>query len=142
MPRRDVQVQAGMATARITGRRWSVAMRDAEWDELAGEPCANARGRLIVTMEHFCDSGDRDLPGSCFRWLSRATRERRAARQGFFQAHGVVLRGHASDRVFFVTSIEIDPTPLPRGSRRKPGSAVDQRQLPLAFAVPNGGNDG
>jgi hypothetical protein len=142
MPRRDIQVQAGMATARIIGRRWSVAMRDVEWNELASESCTSARGRLIVTMEHFCDSGDRDLPGSCFRWLSRTTREPQGARQGSFQAHGVVLRGHASDRVFFITSIEIDPTPLPHPTRRNCSKAVDQRQIPLAFGAINGENDG
>ena len=118
-------------------------MRDAEWDGLCAAGCASARSRLCSALEHFCDHGDRDLPPSCFRWLSRADRSPGAARQGSFEARGVVLRGHATDRVFFVTAVEIDAAQPPRPSRpRRSNADPAQRQLPLALIVPRGGNDG
>lgn len=142
MARRDMRTEAGLATTRITGRRWDIAMRDAQWDLFASDVCTEARVRLLAALESFCDNGDRKLPGSCFRWLSRSARDApQAARHGSFQAHGVALRGHASDRVFFVTAIDIDPVPPPptRHARKR---APDQRQLPLSLLLPTGGSHG
>lgn len=141
MAPRDIRTQAALATTRITGRRWDIAMRNAEWDLFTSEACAEARGRLLAALETFCDDGDRKLPGSCFRWLSRSLRANQAARQGSFQAHGVALRGHASDRVFFVTAIDIDPVPPPPTRRARKGEP-DQRQLPLSLLLPIGGHHG
>ena len=141
MARRDVRPRAGMAATRVTGRRWSIAMRDAEWDLFGSDACAAARDRLLVVLESFCDHGDRKLPGSCFRWLTRSSRGRETARHGSFQAYGVALRGHATDRVFFVTSIEIDPAP-PLPARRTRRGEPDQRQLPLSLLLPTGGHHG
>lgn len=75
--------------------------------------------------------------------LSRADRSPGAARQGSFEARGVVLRGHATDRVFFVTAVEIDAAQPLRPSRsRRSNADPAQRQLPLALIIPGGGNDG
>lgn len=118
-------------------------MRDAEWDEFCSDSCDSGRPRILAAAKHFCDEGERDLPGSCFRWLSRTDRAQGASRQGAFQAGGVVLRGHANDRVFFVTSVEIDPVLPPSPTRRRGARGeVDQRQLPLALIVSHGGKDG
>lgn len=141
MARRDIRNEAALATTRIAGRRWDIAMRNEEWDLFASDACAGARARLLAALETFCDRGDRKLPGSCFRWLSRSPREHQAARQGSFQAHGVALRGHASDRVFFVTAIDIDPAPPPPTRRARRGES-DQRQLPLSLLLPTGGQHG
>ncbi len=141
MARRNIRTQAALATTRIMGLRWDIAMRNAEWDLFSSDACAGARARLLAALETFCDRGDRKLPGSCFRWLSRSPRAHQVARQGSFQAHGVALRGHASDRVFFVTAIDIDPVPPPPTRRARRGKS-DQRQLPLSLLLPTGGPHG
>lgn len=143
MARRDIRSETRLATARIVGRRWTVAMRDAEWERFAADTCTQARLRLTVVMERFCDHGERDLPRSAFRWLSSPERPRGASREGAFEARGTVLRGHATERVFFVTDVGIDPVappPAPRGRRKSVDSG--QRQLPLAFVVARGEGDG
>lgn len=132
-----------MATTRVTGRRWSVAMRDAEWNEVVGIACPTARARLIVMLEHFCDHGERDLPANCFNWQSRGAQKPGTARQGAFEARGVVLRGHASDRVFFATSVEVDPAAPAAPRRGRRGQDDDrQGQLPLARITPQGEENG
>jgi len=112
-------------------------MRDAEWNNFAAIGCPTARARLIVMLEHFCDHGERDLPAGAFHWLPRSAQVPGAARQGAFEARGVVVRGHASDRIFFVTSISIDPgdlPPTPRG--RVVQTDARQGQLPLSSVTP------
>lgn len=141
MARRNIRTQAELAATRITGRRWNVAMRNTEWDLFGTDACAEARPRLLAALECFCDNGERTLPGSCFQWLTRSSRDHQTARQGSFQANGVALRGHASQRVFFVTSIEIDPAPPPPRKRVRK-SEPDQRQLPLSLLLPIGGYHG
>ncbi len=132
MARRNVRSEALLATARITGRRWSVAMRDAEWEGFLTQVNEDARLRLAAVMKRFCDHGDRDLPVGAFKWLATSGS---FVREGAFESQGTVARGHAADRVFFVTSIETDPaTPLPRPHGRRP--APPNPQLNLALLTP------
>lgn len=130
MVRRDIRSAALLATARVTGRRWDVAMREAEWERFLSEVDVDARLRLAAVMRRFCDHGDRDLPGSAFRWL---TRPGGAAREASFEARGTVLRCHATDRVMFVDAVDIDPdAPVPRRARRpRRGPHAPQLALPL-----------
>lgn len=114
-------------------------MLDADWELFTGSVPVGARLRLTVVLEHFCDGGFRDLPRGSFRWLSRSSVSSGSARQGAFEARGTVVRGHATDRVFFVTSIEADPTPPPSPGGRRPGRGDHGLQLPLAFITPTNG---
>jgi hypothetical protein len=103
-------------------------MRDAEWGQLLEQVRDDARLRLAAVMKRFCDHGERDLPGGAFRWLARSD----PPREGAFEALGTVLRGHATDRVFFVTSVEIDPDTAPPRRRGRRSDAA-QPQLPLTL---------
>lgn len=112
-------------------------MRDAEWNDFVAIGCPTTRARLIVMLEHFCDHGERDLPGGAFHWLPRSAQIPGAARQGTFEVRGVVVRGHASDRIFFVTSIAADPAaPLPARRGRAAQADTRQGQLPLSILKP------
>lgn len=135
MTRHDRRNAAMLPTTRFSGRRWSVAMRDPDWDRFVERPCRDARMRLTVVLERFCDHGERDLPRGAFRWLTPSERSGGASREATFEAWGTVLRCHATDRVMFVDAIGIDPPPEPsrRGAARRGGS--DQRQLPLLLSV-------
>ena len=129
MARRDIRSKALLATARITGLRWSVAMRDAEWEGFLTLVDQDAQLRLAAVMKRFCDRGDRDLPAGAFGWLSSPGE---AAHEAAFEARGVVLRGHATDKVCFVTSIDVDPAvPPPRPRRGRPVPAGGQLNLAL-----------
>ncbi len=115
-------------------------MRGPDWDVFTETICLAARLRMTVVMEHFCDHGEQDLPRGAFRWLSKSEGILDAVREGAFEAHGVVLRGRASDRVFFVASIEIDvATPPPNIRPTRPLNDPRQPSLPLAFTL--GGKD-
>ncbi|MBB3693539.1 hypothetical protein [Sphingomonas sp. BK580] len=143
MALRGIRSETQLAAARVEGRRWAVAMRDAEWERFGTAICAAARLRLTAVMEHFCDHGERDLPRGAFRWLTASGRPRGAAREGAFEARGTVLRGHATDRVFFVTEIAVDPTvPAPPGRRRRRLEDGGERQLALALLTAKEEGDG
>jgi hypothetical protein len=143
MARRDIRSETRLATARIVGRRWTVAMRDADWERFSTGTCTSARLRLTVVLERFCDHGERDLPRGAFRWLSSPDRPKGAAREGAFEARGTVLRGHATERVFFVTEVGIDPVaPAPASRGRGKRDDPAQRQLPLRFLAARGKGDG
>lgn len=146
MTGRGKQIAAGMPQARVVGRRWGVAMSEMEWDIFSTELCSSARLRLLAIFEHFCDHGEALLPRGAFRWLSSTSATLGAARQGAFEAHGVVVRGHAAPTparpTFFVTSIEQDP-PAP-GSARRVRGLPDPRQQRFPFNSPSqqGNDDG
>lgn len=139
MKRREQRAAAEMSLARIIGRRWGVAMCETEWTKFSDGICLDAKVRLLAFFDHFCDHGEVNLPRGAFRWLSSAEEAPGTARQGAFEARGVVVRGRAApagkQRMFFVTSIDLDP-PAPAGPPKKQrGHAQDacQARLPLNF---------
>lgn len=144
MPRRVVRNVAEMPLARIDGRRWAVAMCETEWVLFVQGIAAPARNRLRAILEHFCQHGEDDLPRGCFRWLSSSTQIPGAAVLGTFEAHGVVLRGRAARiderAMFYVTAIDVDPSPEPSGQRPKRSRKRNdprQERLPFPPRLPN-----
>lgn len=141
MTRRKVRIAAEMPLARIIGSRWDVAICETEWATFLHIIDPKARDRLLVVLDHFCDHGDANLPRLAFRWLANDMEKTGAARQGAFEARGVVVRGRAAPSgkrpTFFVTSIEQDPPATPMGpkSRRARSSDGRQSRLPLTFTT-------
>ncbi|MEP9358084.1 hypothetical protein [Sphingomonas sp. KR3-1] len=141
MGRREQRVATEMSLARINGQRWGVAMCDTEWAKFSDQICPDARVRLLAILDHFCDYGEANLPRGAFRWLSPDPGLEGAARQGAFEARGVVVRGRAApqseQQMFFVTAIEQDPPgapPSPKPSRRREPDGR-QAHLPLSFTA-------
>ena len=141
MPPNEIVIALQLPAARIVGPRWSVAMRDAEWERFSGADFAHARHRLTALMEHFCREGEQNLPRGAFGWMTRPERSG-VARQGAFEARGAVLLGHAAGRLFFVTEVRVDAGPARQGRHRRIVGDTQQRQLPLPFIVSKGEQDG
>lgn len=115
-------------------------MSDTEWAVFAKVISRDARARLFAYFEAFCDVGCNDMDPGWFSWLSPAAQLAGAARQGAFQAHGVVVRGRAGKigrkPIFFVTSIDEDPRePETKKKRSRAGPPSKQGWLPLTITT-------
>lgn len=120
--------------ARYSGERWVVAMSDADWVAFCALPDA-AHLRLARMFEHFCRSGDGNLPKACVRWMTPAANVAAARNIGAFEAYGVIVQGRRVEQgvpgIFHVTEILTDCfKPPARGGRR---ALSDDRQKPLPF---------
>lgn len=109
-------------------------MGETEWALFCSSIGTDARNRLLVIFEHFCDDGEADLPSRAFGWLASDPDVPGGSRQGAFEAHGVVVRGRQGtidkEKIFYVTEISMDPPqPATRGRIR----ADDRRQGRLPF---------
>src|SRR5687768_2327356 len=93
MARQPERVAVELPQVRFDGARWAVAMCEREWVRFRNEIPSRAYFRLRAVIERFCEQGEDDLPGRSFRWLSRSADTPGAARQGFFEAFGVVIHG-------------------------------------------------
>lgn len=121
--------------ARFSGERWVVAMSDADWDAFCALPDA-ANLRLARMFEHFCRSGDRNLPKACVRWMTPAANAAAGHSLGAFEAYGVIIQGRRAEQgalgIFHVTDILTDSFKPPAQNRRR--GAIDDRQKPLPFS--------
>lgn len=139
MTRRVPKAAVQLPLARIEGQRWCVAMCDTEWAAFTDVIDLAAQCRLLAILDYFCDHGEANLPPGAFRWLTSDAYPSRVARQGAFEARGIILTGRAAmsghKQTFFVTAIETD-TPENPPRRRPRGADPRQGLLPLQFSKP------
>lgn len=135
MARRTGRVAAELPQPRFNGACWVVVMCEQEWVRFKSGISYQAYFRLTASLEKFCEDGPDDLPRRSFRWLSSYGRDPGAARQGAFEAHGVVLHGRhgvtEGRDTFFVTDIVEDPL-----DGRPPSLPPTDRQHRLPFNAP------
>jgi hypothetical protein len=111
-------------------------MCEREWVRFRNDIAYRAYFRLTAFLEKFCEEGADDLPRRSFRWLSRSAGDHGSAREGTFEAHGVVIHGRhgvtEGRDTFFVTGIAEDPS----DGEPAPNPPPADRQHRLPFNVP------
>lgn len=136
--RQPRRAAAEIPQTRFTGAVWTVAMCDRDWGEFCALPL-EANLRLTVLLEHFCASGEDNLPTSALRWMTPDEADPQSQNAGAFEAKGVVLHGRkasgSTGPAFFVTRIIVDPPPVAPLPRRKRNNDDRQEFLPLPLAV-------
>lgn len=90
---------------RVSGRRWRVAVRQSDWDQLNTAVPADAHFRLRSALDHFCAHGSDNLPEQLFHAIPEA----QSTRLEEFVAFGVRVIGRRATedpiRTFFVTEV-------------------------------------